>query len=368
MAEKDYYNILGVEKNASKEEIKKAYKKLAKQYHPDINKESDAADKFKKINEAASVLADDKKRQQYDQFGTTAENMNGFSGFKDFSGFSGFSEFDFEEVFDNFFGGGYSRRTKMDRGSDIHAQIDITLKDVYNGLTKEFVLEKQDTCSNCDGSGAEHTSDIVTCSTCNGSGQQRRTQRTPFGIFQTTTTCSNCNGVGQTIKNKCSKCKGKGKVVKDVKIEVTIPKGVNDGNTLRIAGQGNYGKHGSGNLYVTINVKEDEFFERREDDLFCSLPISFIQATLGAEIKVPTINGKATLKIPAGTQSHTIFKMSDKGLPSLHGRSYGDQLVQVKVETPKKLSKKANKLFEELADEMGESVEPQKKFFKIFGF
>jgi molecular chaperone DnaJ len=365
MAQKDYYKILGVEKNASKEEIKKAYKKLAKQYHPDLNKSDDkAAEKFKEINEAASVLADDKKKQHYDQFGT-ADNMNGFSGYNDFSGFS---NFDFDDVFDNFFGGGFSRRRYADMGSDLYAEVEISLKDVYNGLKREFTIERHELCTECDGSGAENKSDIVNCSTCHGSGQQKRTQRTPFGIFQTTTTCSSCGGVGKVVKNKCSKCNGKGKNLKDVKIEVSIPKGVSDGNTLRVMGQGASGKDGSGNLYVTVHVKEDDFFERRNDDLFCSVPISFIQATLGAEIKVPTINGKATLKIPSGTQSHTIFKMSDKGLPSLHGRHLGDQLVQVIVETPKKLSKKANKLFEELAEEMGESVEPQKGFFKRFKF
>ena len=366
MSEKDYYKILGVDKNASKEEIKKAYKKLAKQYHPDINKEADAADKFKKINEAASVLGDDKKRQHYDQFGTTAENMGGFSGFNDFSGFG---NFDFDDIFDSFFGGGgFSRRTHVDRGSDIHAQIEITLKDVYNGLTKEFVLERQETCSTCDGSGAEKDSDIINCNECGGSGQVRKMQKTPFGIFQTSSTCSTCQGSGQVIKNKCGKCKGRGKVLKDVNLEVQIPKGVADGNTLRLAGQGNFGKHGSGNLYVTVNVKEDDFFKREDDDLHCTVPISFIQATLGSEIKVPTINGKATLKIPPGTQSHTIFRMNDKGLPSLHGKHFGDQLVKVKLETPKKLSKKAKNLIEDLALELGENVEPQKKFFKIFGF
>ena len=370
---KDYYEILGLKKGASKEEIKKAYKKLAKKYHPDINKDPSAADKFKEINEAASILADDKKRAQYDQFGTTANGMGGFSGF-DSSSFRdfGFGNFDFDDIFESFFGGGHfggsRRRSRSSRGSDLHMDIEITLKDVFHGLKKEIVIERMEECPDCNGTGAENPSDIVECPTCNGTGHERRTQRTPFGIFQTTSACSQCHGQGKIIKNKCKTCNGRTTVKKERTIELTIPEGIADGNTLRVVGEGESGQHGgsTGNLYVTVHIKEDPFFERRGSDLFCQVPISFVQAALGGEITVPTINGKATVKIPPGTQSHTVLRLAGKGLPELHGRRYGDQLVQVIVETPKKLTKKERKLIEELAEEMGEKVTPQKGFFSKF--
>ncbi|MDB4303467.1 molecular chaperone DnaJ [Desulfosarcina sp.] len=371
---KDYYEVLGVSKDASKDEVKKAYKKLAKKYHPDLNKDDPkASDKFKEVNEAASILADDKKRAQYDQFGT-AGDMGGFSGF-DSSSFRdfGFGNFDFDDIFESFFGGsqfGGNRRRRHSMGADLHMDIEISLKDVYHGLKRDIRIERSETCSDCNGSGAEKDSDIVDCSTCNGSGHERRTQRTPFGIFQTTGACSSCRGAGKEIKNKCSLCHGEGKVRKERTIELSIPEGIADGNTLRITGEGEAGsaKDHEGNLYVTVHLKDDDFFERRGEDLFCQVPISFVQAILGAEISVPTITGKAKVKIPTGTQSHTVLRMSGKGLPNLHGRRHGDQLIQVVVETPKKLSKKSKKLMEELAEDMGESVEPQKGFFSKFKF
>lgn len=370
---KDYYETLGVKKDASKEEIKKAYKKLAKKYHPDLNKEAGSADKFKEVNEAASILADEKKRAQYDQFGTTANGMGGFSGF-DSSNFRdfGFGNMDFDDIFESFFGGspfgGSRRRSRQSRGSDLHMDIEISLKDVFHGLKKEITIERMEECPDCKGSGAEKDSDIEECSTCHGTGQERRQQRTPFGIFQTTSACSNCHGQGKSIKNKCKTCKGNTTIRKERTIELTIPEGIADGNTLRVVGEGESGQHGgpTGNLYVTTHIKDDKFFERRGSDLFCQVPISFVQATLGSEITVPTINGKATVKIPTGTQSHTVLRMSGKGLPTLHGHNYGDQLVQVIVETPKKLSKKEKKIVEDLAKEMGEKVTPQKGFFSKF--
>jgi molecular chaperone DnaJ len=376
MPDKDYYKILGVEKGASKEEIKKAYKKLAKKYHPDLNKDNpEAADKFKEVNEAASVLADDKKRQHYDQFGT-ADNMGGMGGFNanDFRDF-GFGNFDFEDIFESFFGGGSfsgrrgGRRRGTD-GNDLHLEMEVTLKDVYHGLKKDITIGRYEECDKCGGKGAEKDSDIEECGTCHGSGMERRTQRTPFGMFQTSGPCSTCHGQGKVIKKRCSKCGGEGRIRKERTIEISIPEGIADGNTLRVVGEGDSGKDGGskGNLYVTVHIKDDDFFERRGSDLFCQIPISIIQATLGSEISVPTITGKAKMKIPAGTQSHTVFRMADRGLPDLHGRHHGDQLVQVIVEIPKKLSKKESKIFEELAEEMGEKVSPQKGFFSKFKF
>ncbi len=374
---KDYYKILGVEKNASKEEIKKAYKKLAKKYHPDLNKDNPKdSDKFKEVSEAASVLADEKKKQHYDQYGTADNAGQGFSGFNsgDFRN-SGFGNVDFEDIFESFFGGGGGgqRRQRSRTGSngqDLHMEIEISLKDVFNGLKKDISIERYETCSDCDGSGAKSESDIQDCLDCHGTGYVRKAQRTPFGVFQTTGACSTCNGQGKSIKNKCKTCHGQGRYRKERKIEISIPEGIADGNTLRVIGEGEAGQQGGsqGNLYVTVHIDEDDFFERRDSDLFCQVPISFVQATLGTEISVPTINGKAKMKVPSGTQSHTIFRMNDKGLPDLHGRHKGDQLVQVLIQTPKKLSKKEKKIIEELAEEMGESVEPQKGFFKRFKF
>ncbi len=369
---KDYYEILGVSKDASKDEIKKAYKKLAKKYHPDLNKDNpESAEKFKEVNEAASVLADDKKKQHYDQFGTADNNFSGFntSDFRDF----GFGNFDFDDIFESFFGGGHfgGRRTSRgSNGADLHTDLEITLKDVYHGLKKDITINRKESCDSCDGSGAEDKSDVIECPTCKGNGMVRRSQRTPFGLFQTTSPCNECHGQGTTIKNRCKDCRGEGRLNKERTIEVTIPDGIGDGNTLRIIGEGESGHQGGskGNLYITVHIKEDDFFERRGHDLFCQVPISIVQAILGAEISVPTINSSATMKIPSGTQSHTVFRMADKGLPELHGRGYGDQLVQVIVQIPKKLSKKEKKIMEDFAKALGEDVEPQKSFFDKLRF
>ncbi|MGM5485405.1 MAG: molecular chaperone DnaJ [Nanobdellota archaeon] len=369
MADKDYYDILGVDRNASKEEIRKAYKKLAKKYHPDLNKgDKEAANKFKEVNEAASVLADDKKRQQYDQFGTTGQQAQG-GGFssQDFSDF-GFG-FDFDDIFESFFGGnpfgGGSRRRRKRGGADLQTDVEVDLEDVYHGTKKELNVEKHETCDKCKGSGAKDDDSIVTCSTCKGSGVEKRAQRTPFGIFQSTGPCSSCNGRGEVIKDKCSACAGEGRVKKKRKIEIDIPAGVEHGNTLRLEGEGEAGPNGgpSGNLYVRIFVREHDIFEREGSDLICKVPISFVQAALGATISVPTITGKAELKVPPGTQSHTVMRMKDKGLPMLHGSGRGDQLVKIIVQVPKRLSKKEREIIEQLAEEMGEDVAPQKSFF-----
>lgn len=372
---KDYYDILGVSKGASKEEVKKAYKKLAKKYHPDLNKDNpSSADKFKEINEAASVLGDDKKRAQYDRFGSEGMNMGGQGAGGFGGGFSGFNSddfagFGFEDIFESFFSGGGSRgrRTRREQtGEDIHLEMTVTLKDVYHGLAKEIEVERYEKCDECDGTGARSKDSIKTCSECHGSGYVKHAQRTPFGIFQSTGPCNTCHGTGEVITDKCRRCGGAGRVKKKRKIEIKIPKGIADGNTLRVTGEGQSGQKGArpGNLYVTISVLQDDFFERRDSNLYCEIPISFVQATLGTEISVPTITGSVNLKIPSGTQTHTLFKMAGKGLPELHHGFYGDQLVRVIVQTPQKLSKKQKSLIEKLSDELGEEVEPQKSFFE----
>lgn len=360
--EKDYYKILGVDKTSTKEEIKKAYKNLAKKYHPDLNKDAAATEKFKEINEAASVLADDEKKAQYDRYGTTAENFGRPSGF-DYSDFSSFADFnfDFDEIFDSFFGGGFSGRSRgssrgsrQRRGSDLATEVNIALEEAAEGTEKTISLKTLVKCPACEGSGAEDNA-IETCEDCQGTGVIRIRQRTPFGILQTSTTCRSCHGTGQYIKHKCRECKGTGRVEKDRKIKVEIPAGIEDGNRLRIKGEGEAGLRGEpGDLYVIVHVKEHELFERRENDLYIEIPISFAKAVLGGEIEVPTLEGKTKLKIPPGTQTNTIFRIKGKGLPSLHHYGHGNEMVKVIIDVPKKLSRKQKELLEEFERESEE--------------
>lgn len=361
MAKKDYYEVLGVGKNATKEEIKKAYKKLAKQYHPDVNKDANASEKFKEINEAASILGDEKKREQYDRFGTTAEGFGGFDseGFD----FSDFASFDFGDIFDTFFGGGGRRGGHGKRaGSDLLYELEITLEDAAFGAKINIVLQRQETCTRCNGSGAESDSDIAVCPSCNGSGYVRKSARTPFGMFTTTTTCGKCRGEGKVIKNPCSLCDGSGLVKKNRKIEVTIPAGIEEGSRLRIKGEGEAGEKGapSGDLYVVVHIQQHNIFERKGDDICMDAPITFAQAALGGETEVPTLKGKATLKIPPGTQTHTILRLRGKGIPHLRGYGSGDQNVRVIVETPEKLSSRQKEILKEFE---GESTKKKKGLF-----
>lgn len=367
--EKDYYKLLGVSKNATKEEIKSAYKKLAKQYHPDLNKSPDASEKFKEINEAAAVLGDEQKRAQYEQFGTTGEQFRGFEGF-DFSDFmsdiGGFG-FDFDRIFENFFGGGggYGRTRRRQRGSDLRYDLEIEMEDAAFGAAKTINIPRLEECDKCHGTGAESQQDIVTCTECNGRGVSTRTQRTPFGLFSTTTTCRKCGGEGKYIKNECPECDGKGVVRKTRKIEVKIPKGAVDGTNLRIQGEGEAGEKGlsSGDLYIVIHVKPHKVFERHGNEVYVKVPIPFTIAALGGSIEVPTLKGKASLKIPAGTQSNTVFRMKGLGIPELHSHHVGDEHVEVFITVPEKLTKRQKQLLEELDKESG-----KKGFLKdVFG-
>ncbi len=366
---KDYYKTLGIEKSATKEQIKKAYKKLAKKYHPDLNKDNqkESEAKFKEINEAVGVLGDDNKRQQYDQFGSDYfKQAGGGSGFSGFSqGFGGFS--DFGDIFDEFFGGrgGRSqRRQQTYRGNDLLLQLEITLEQAAFGMKKTIHYNKKEKCKTCDGQGGK---DIKTCSTCHGTGQVTQVRKTPFGMFQTSGTCRECGGSGKTIDKICSVCQGQGVVNKKKTLEVDIPGGISSGSRLRLQGEGDAApKDGvPGDLYLEIFVKEHDYFKRRDYDIILEVPISFTQAVLGDKIHVPTLHGKTILKIPSGTQTGTIFKMRDKGIKHMNGIYFGDQLVKVIVQTPKKLSKKQKKLldeFKKLEDN------PQKSFLeKILG-
>ncbi|MBW3012957.1 molecular chaperone DnaJ [Candidatus Woesearchaeota archaeon] len=365
MAKKDYYEILGVPKDSTKEDIKKAYKKLAKQYHPDVNKSPDAEQKFKEINEAASVLADEKKREQYDRFGT-AEGIGGF----DFSGFDfggGFGGINFDDIFEMFTGGfnPFGRRTRKGgpvRGNDLAYDMEISLEEAAFGTEKEIVIPTLIACEKCNGTGAEDPDDIEKCHDCDGSGYVQKSSRTPFGIFATTSTCRTCGGTGKYIKSLCNFCDGEGRITKNNKIKVDVPAGVHSGTRLRLAGKGEAGLKGgrSGDLYLILHVKEHQIFERRNNDIYVSVPISFAQAALGSEIEVPTLKAKAKLKIPAGTQTGTLFKLKGKGVPNLRGYGSGDQMVRVVVEVPEKLNAKQKKLLKEFDSSLG------KKKFKLF--
>ncbi len=348
---KDYYKILGVEKSSSKEEIKAAYRKLAKKYHPDLNKSPDASDKFKEINEAAAILGDEKKRESYDHYGTTAEGFSageGGFGFTDFGNAGDFG-FDFGEIFDRFFGGGFTNETK---GADLRHDIEITLEEVNDGAKKTIVIPRTESCEKCNGTGAESSGDVKKCPDCNGTGALRRIQRIAFGTFTTTTVCPKCSGKGSVISNPCRECRGCGNNVRNRHIEVSIPAGVDDSSRLRLRGQGNSGRV-HGDLYVFIHVLAHKLFERDGNDLNIEIPISFTQAALGAEIDVPTLKGKAALKIPHGTQPGTVFAMRGKGLPDVRTGHRGDQNVAVKVIIPERLSKKQKQLLEQLAKEEG---------------
>ncbi|MBI2523216.1 molecular chaperone DnaJ [Candidatus Woesearchaeota archaeon] len=354
---KEYYKILGVEKTATKEEIKKAYKNLAKKYHPDLNKEAGAAEKFKEINEAAAVLADDEKRKQYDEYGTIAEQFGqGFQGYDSSESMSG-SNFDFDSIFESFFGGGSPfgtrRRKGPRRGADLRYDMEITLEEAATGATKHILIPRMESCSKCHSSGAESESDIVNCSDCNGSGVKRQTQRTPFGIFSTTSTCGKCRGQGKYIKKECQICDGTGVVKKTRKLEIKIPAGAEEETNLRVAGEGEAGERGApaGDLYVVIHLKEHGTFERHGDDIYVKVPIPFTIVALGGEIEVPTLDGKAKLKIPAGTQNNTIFRMKGKGIPYLHGSGVGNENVEVVIEVPEKLTKRQKELLQEFEKE-----------------
>ena len=360
---KDYYNSLGVDKGATKDEIKKAYKRLAKKYHPDINKEDNASEKFREINEAASILGDDQKRAQYDQFGTA--DASGFD-YRDFGGFNRQGgDFDFGDIFDMFFGGGSRQSGRRSyKGSDLRFDLTLELEEVADDIEKKIKIPRLETCESCNGNGAKSSSDITTCSQCNGSGRVTRTRRTPFGMFQTTAGCNTCHGEGKIISNPCSKCDGQGRVQKKSTINIKIPAGVDNGMRLRVTGEGESGIKGgpSGDLYVVIHVDDHDVFVRDGDDLYMDVPISYTQAVLGDTIEVPTLDGKTNLKIPQGTDTHTIFRIRSKGIPHLNHAGRGDQKVRVTIQTQKRLNKKQMDLLKEFAKESGET--PSLSFFK----
>ena len=351
---KDYYSILGVEKGASQDDIKKAYKKLAKQYHPDLNKEASASDKFKEINEAAAVLGDPDKRKQYDQFGT-AEGNN-FSGF-DYRDFA--QGFNFDDIFDQFFSGMGFKQNRGRAGRDLAAEVTISLDEVLHGTTRELKLQRFTTCSACDGKGGHS---FTTCSTCQGQGMVRQARRTPFGVFASTTTCGTCKGAGERPEKTCEECDGEGRMASREPLKVKIPAGIEDGMKLRLDGEGEAGSLGApnGDLYVIVSVENDERFAREGSDLVTEQTISFVTACIGGELEVETLNGTKKIDIPAGTQNGEELRLDGEGLPELRSRHKGDLIVRITIEVPKKISKKQAELLKEF------EKESKKKILGIF--
>ena len=355
MAEKrDYYEILGVQKTASEEEIKKAYRKVAKQYHPDLNPgNAEAEAKFKEAGEAYSILSDAQRKQQYDQFGHAAFDQTAGGGAGGFGGFGGFG--DFTDIFESFFGGGgRSRRTGPQKGQDVHISCELTFEEAAFGVKKEVSVTKNISCDACSGSGSK-TGKSATCSNCNGTGRVYIRQNSILGTIQRESICDKCNGLGSIINDPCPKCSARGQYRKNVKIEVDIPSGIDEGQTISVRGHGEPGLRGGphGDLLVTIRIKKHPYFRREGYDVYNEIQISFVQAALGSELEVDTLDGKVKYSMGSGTQTGTIFRFRNKGIPHLRGNGRGDQYVTVKIMVPPKLNEKqkeALRVFDELLE------------------
>jgi len=362
MSNRDFYEVLGVSKGASNDEIKAAFRKLARQYHPDVNKEADAEEKFKEINEAYGVLSDPQKRAQYDRFGR--------AGLGDLGGMPDFATMDFGDIFEEILGGfgfstGRRSRNSPRRGRDLQMAVSLRFEEAVFGVEKEVEFQRDETCSTCGGSGAEPGTSPTRCTTCGGQGEVRQVRQTFLGQMVQTATCPTCNGRGEIISSPCHTCHGGGLERKTVKKKVQIPAGVDQGTQIRLAGEGQPGVFGGphGSLYLVLDVKPHQFFKRRENDVLLNLDINVAQATLGAEVEVPTLDGDEKLKIPAGTQPGKVFTLKHKGVPHLRRNGRGDQLVIVNVAIPEKLSKEQRELFEQLAESLGTTVKPQERGF-----
>ena len=364
MADKrDYYEVLGVDKNASADDIKKAYRKLAKQYHPDLHPDDKVAEeKFKEINEAYEVLSDEDKKAKYDRFGFAGVDPSYGAGGAGGAGFGGFGDMDFDlgDIFSSFFGGGFGGQRSANpnaprRGSDIQSGVTISFEEATKGCKRTVDVPRIEVCDVCSGSGAAKGSSPQTCPDCGGRGQVSTQQRTPFGVISSSKACSRCGGKGTIIANPCPKCKGNGRIRRSVKIEVNIPAGIDDGQIFNVRGQGNKGVNGgpAGDLRVGVNVRPHPFFERDGMNVWCDVNISFAQAALGDEIQVPTLDGKVKYTIPAGTQPGSVFKIRDRGIPSVNGRGRGDQLLRIIVDVPKSLTQRQKELIRELNRELG---------------
>ena len=369
MAEKrDFYEVLGVSKDASADDIKKAYRKLARKYHPDLNKDNpEAAEKFKECSEAYSVLSDEQKRAQYDQFGMAAFENGGAGGAGGFGGFDGFGGFGaggfgngMEDIFDMFFGGAGGRRGSQadrgpQRGGDLRFDLNLTFEEAAFGVEKEISLYRDETCDHCHGDGAEPGSKVETCPDCHGTGQIRVVQNTVLGQMQTVRPCPKCHGEGKIISDPCHECRGTGTIKKQKNLKVKVPAGVADGSRLRVANEGAAGAKGgpNGDLYVY----------RDGNDVYCEVPINIVQASLGAEVEVPTLDGKVVMKVPEGTQPGRVMRLRGKGIPRLRGTGRGDQLVRIKVVVPTKLTERQKAVLRNFADVARDNINPEEKSF-----
>lgn len=379
---RDFYEVLGVERTATDEELKRAYRKLAKKYHPDANPDNkkEAEEKFKEVSEAYETLSNPQKRKMYDQFGP--DGPQGFGGGNpgggyysySTSGFDGFSDFgDLGDIFSSFFGGGFGGRTSRSKngpkkGRDLKYSMNITFEESYLGVEKEIAINRDEECPSCHGNKAKPGTKVETCKICNGTGTIRQTVSTILGQMQTTKTCPNCNGEGKVIQEKCTECKGKGKIRKPVKIKVKIPAGISDNQTVVLRGEGEPGEKGGpkGDLYIVVNIKRHSVFSRNGDNVICQIPITFTQATLGADLKIPMVNGKEEIyRIPEGTQTGTKFSIRGKGFKAVNGNWNGDYIFTVVVQTPKRLTAEQRELLNQLAKTMNE--QPPVKKRGIFG-
>lgn len=366
---RDYYEVLGVTKDATDADIKRAYRKLAAQYHPDVNHEPDAEQRFKEINEANEILSDPEKRARYDQFGFAGVDPNfnpnaaGGNPFGDFGGFSGFGD-----IFGDLFGGGRSTRRGANspmRGEDIGAQIELDFEEAAFGTEKEISAQRICDCDECKGTGAAPGTKAETCPRCKGSGTVRTQQSFMGMVMQSDSVCPDCRGTGKKIPTPCPRCKGKGKVRRTFKTRVRFPAGIDDGQTLRVRGEGNVGTNGgpAGDLMVTVRVRSHPLFVRRGQDVYCEMPITFAQAALGAEVEVPTLDGKVRYSITEGTQTGTTFRLRGKGIPNVGGKGRGDEYVTVTVETPTRLNREQKDLLGRLGETLTDSNQPARKSF-----
>ncbi len=370
MADKrDYYEALGLSKGASEDEIKKAYRKLAKKYHPDLNPGDAVAEKsFKEGNEAYSVLSDADKKSKYDAYGHAAFDPGAGGAGGGFGGFGGFGGMDFDmgDIFSSFFGGGSARRSNApQQGSDREARVTLSFEEAAFGCKKEIIFNRIEKCHKCDGSGAAPGTSAKTCSKCGGSGSVRVQQRTAFGMMQSTRPCPDCHGSGKIIEKPCPDCSGSGTGVKRKTLEVSIPAGIDDGQEIVLRGQGDCGKNGglNGDLYITVHVKAHSVFERDGADIYCDVPITFVEAALGATIKVPTLEGDMDYEIPEGTQTGTRFTLREKGMPYVNGKRRGSLIFRVVVDVPKNLSAKQKDMLREFAETCGDKNNLQKESF-----
>lgn len=373
---RDYYEVLGVDKSASEDEIKRAYKKMARKYHPDLNPDNkEAEEKFKEVNEAYEVLSDSDKKARYDQFGFAGVDSNYGAGAGGGAyGAGGFDFGDLGDIFGSFFGGGFGSAqcrnpNAPQRGESIRLSVTISFEEAAFGCEKEVSVDRYETCVVCHGSGCADGTSPEVCPDCHGSGQVQVRRQTPMGVFATTSPCGRCGGKGRIIKTPCTACRGSGLERKRRTIQAKIPAGIDNGQTISIRGQGHAGKNGgpSGDLLITITVRPHELFRREGTSVLCEAPITFAQAVLGAELEIPTIDGKVKYDLPEGTQSGTTFRLKGKGIPELNGRGRGDQYVTVYIETPRNLNREQKEALKKFAESVGDNnYEERKKFFKKF--